>query len=123
MSERSTGDQRIGLTRRRLVRETAVVGATAVPILAGTATAQTDAEGQSTDTDDEDRETALTAALPADALRSFVDTCDGEGSSVRTSVRIQIARDSVSMVTYGCDNGYTRREYVDASACEVETTA
>lgn len=67
MSEQSTGDQHIGLTRRRLVRETAVVGASAVPILAGTATAQTDAEGQSTDADGEDRETTLTAALPADA--------------------------------------------------------
>lgn len=62
---------------------------------------------------------------PADALRNLVDTCDGEGSSGQTSVRVQIARDSVSMVTYGCDNGYTRREsveYVDASAYEVETT-
>ena len=61
MSEQATDDPRTGaITRRRLVRKIAAVGATAVPLSAGTATAQTDA-------DDEGRETTLTAALPADA--------------------------------------------------------
>ena len=62
---------------------------------------------------------------PADALRDRVDTCDEEGSSGQTSVRIHVARDSVSMITYGCDNAFPRRddvEYLDASEYDVETT-
>ena len=54
-------------TRRQLIRTGAAVGTTVIPLFASTATAQTDAEGQSTDADDEDREVTLTAALPADA--------------------------------------------------------
>lgn len=63
---------------------------------------------------------------PASALRNTVDTCDGEGESGRTSVRIYIARDSVSMTTFGCDNEFYRRdnvEYLDASEYQVEDTA
>ena len=63
---------------------------------------------------------------PADALRTLVDTCDGEGSSGRTSVRVYVARDSVSMTTFSCEKEFYRRdnvEYLDASEYKVENTA